>query len=46
MNSPLSTSIANRAIADKLRPASEGERRTVIPTPRNNGLFPGWGVKV
>jgi hypothetical protein len=21
------------------------ERRTVIPTPRANGMFPGWGVR-
>jgi hypothetical protein len=20
-------------------------RRTVIPTPRNNAMFPGWGIR-
>jgi hypothetical protein len=22
-----------------------GERRTVIPAPRSEGMFPGWGVR-
>ncbi len=26
-------------------PSSSAERRTVIPTPRNDAMFPGWGVK-
>ncbi len=31
----------NRA-ADETKP---NERRTVIPTPRSNGVFPGWGIR-
>jgi hypothetical protein len=23
-----------------------GERRTVIPTPRSNGMFAGWGIRL
>ena len=26
-------------------PSPSAERRTVIPTPRNDAMFPGWGVK-
>lgn len=25
--------------------ADRDARRTVIPTPKSNGMFPGWGVK-
>jgi len=35
----------------RILPGSEADgedrdlRRTVIPTPRSNGMFPGWGVR-
>ncbi len=32
--------------AAPIRPADEPEaRRTVIRTPRNEAMFPGWGVR-
>jgi hypothetical protein len=47
MNAPLSAApIANRHLDDKTPFAPADSRRTVIPTPRNSGLFPGWGVRV
>jgi hypothetical protein len=36
--------MTNNEIANRLPEAPE-TRRTVIPTPRNAGLFGGWGVK-
>lgn len=24
---------------------NRGDRRTIIPTPRSNGMFSGWGVR-
>jgi hypothetical protein len=35
----------NLSINDR-RDDRSGERRTVIPTPRTNAMFPGWGVRL
>jgi hypothetical protein len=32
-----------RKLNDDMTP--EAGRRTVIPTPRSNSMFPGWGVR-
>jgi hypothetical protein len=36
----------NRNEAAKLNEETREQRRTVIPTPRNNSVFAGWGVRI
>jgi hypothetical protein len=36
---------SNLVINPRHRDQNTGERRTVIPAPRSEGMFPGWGVR-
>jgi hypothetical protein len=36
---------SNPIIVPAHRRPEPTDRHTVIPTPRSNGMFPGWGVR-